>query len=204
MKISDSVIGSIDDFAAGKIESSVMHACFAVDGTARKLVGSNNDSRKRFVSFLRDHYWLLEPMVTPGINLVDTRWGNVPLSKQPNPDLAEIIYEVHRCSHGHGDEVPGGFKFTRSVGTKESLMEMSAGVLHLPDRLPFGLLAAAVLARVNRDQVVPDRYFLTLGEEKFTINDWWGRESDFRPIAAKYNQIRVHLQGLSGLNAGTP
>lgn len=78
MNVGDSVACAIDDFEAKKINSSLLHACNAVDGTASKLAHSKKGSKERFTAFLRDYYWLLEPMVTPGINLLDTRFRNMP------------------------------------------------------------------------------------------------------------------------------
>ncbi|OMG88019.1 hypothetical protein BIZ92_10515 [Achromobacter xylosoxidans] len=49
----------------------------------------------------------------------------------------------------------------------------------LPDRVIFALLAIAVLAMQNADQKVPIGYFLSFEDERFTINDWWGRKNDF-------------------------
>jgi hypothetical protein len=196
MKVGKSVQKTIDEFEDRDLESCMLHACNAIDGTARKISSANAGSKARYVSFLRDHYWLLEPMVTPGVNLVETRFTNVPLSKQPEPDFAEIVYAVFRCSHGHGAELPTGYELLPSVGTRISRLVLADGVLQLPDRLPFGLIAAAVLNPANHDQAVPDDYFLTLGDEKFIINEWWGRADDFRPIAKRYNKVRVKLDKL--------
>jgi len=196
MIVGESVRKSIDDFEAGELDSSVLHACNAVDGTAGKLAGgTHTGNRARYVGFLRDHYWLLEPMITPGINLVDTRFTNVPLPKHPQPDFADIAYEVFRCGHGHGDGLPAGFELLPAVATPGlTHLQLANGVLQLPDRLPFGLIAAAVLSPANKGQKAPDTYYFSLGDEKFIINEWWGREADFQPIAARYNQTRVKLQ----------
>lgn len=76
MKVADSVRLSIDEVGRGNTDAAVLHACNAVDGTARKrypLLGS----RQRFETFLRDQYWILGPMVLPGIDL-RTRFVSVP------------------------------------------------------------------------------------------------------------------------------
>jgi hypothetical protein len=51
-------------------------------------------------------------MIGAGLNLVDTRFSNIKWRKIASPDFAEIIYEVFRCSHAHGDEVPPSFSVT--------------------------------------------------------------------------------------------
>lgn len=47
----------------------------------------------------------------------------------------------------------------------------------------------------NKDQSVPDRYYLTFGRsaEKLMINEWWGRAADFPAIAAKEPMPSVTL-----------
>jgi hypothetical protein len=196
VKIGDHCRLAIDLFESDEKKASMLFACLAVDGTAKKAIPSEVSNRVRFETFLRQRYWLLEPMTTPGINLEATRWTNLPIGREPAPDFAAIVYRVFRCSLGHGDELPAGFDFTSAVGTNTSRLRIAHGLLHLPDRLPFALMAAAVLCPVSRGQTTAHGYFLSLGSETFVINEWWGREDDFRPIAAKYNTTRVTLDGL--------
>lgn len=193
MTIADQVRCSIDDFENGtKFESSLLHACTAIDGTARKLYGTQKGNRNNYISCLRNHYWLLEPMLG-SINLVETKfsWGR--LTKTDNPDLAEIIYEAFRCNHAHGSEQPLEITFIECIGSDITIFQFEEGKMVFPDRIIFALLSIAVLSKVNRDQTIHENYFLTLGIEKFVINEWWGREDDFKTIAKKYNTVRVKL-----------
>ncbi len=36
MELQDHIIYAIDDYESKKLESALMHACFAIEGTARK------------------------------------------------------------------------------------------------------------------------------------------------------------------------
>ncbi len=194
MNVGNSVRLAINSFEDGELDSSVLHACNAVDGTAGKVMGRTMGNRDRFTKLLRDHYWLMEPTAIPGINLVETRFTNVPLPGCGDPDFADIVYRIHRCTHGHGDELPGGFELTPCPLVGVTRITLADGRLHLPDRLVFGLLFVAVLHPVNRGESVPGSYYLTLEKETFPINDWWGRADDFRPIAARYTTVREKLQ----------
>jgi len=165
----------------------MLHACNAVDGTAKKVypkLGSN----ARFTRLLRDNYPILGPMGMPGINLVETRFPvKVQHPKAPGgkPDLADVIYGVHRCSHGHGEELPGGFQLIQDAQGPPRLTRIlvAKGTVQLSDRVIFGLIAVAVLSPVNKGQHVPDGYYLTFGaKEKLIINEWWGRAASFRPL----------------------
>jgi len=189
MKVGDSVRKAINDWQLGEIEAAMLHACNAIDGTAKKSypkLGSN----ARFTKLLRDNYEILGPMGCPGINVVETRWPiKVDRPKAPGglPDLADVIYGIHRCSHGHGDELPDGFEMLLDAAGPARLtrMQVQRGKVRLSDRIIFGLLAVAVMCPANIDQSVPEGYFLTFSTTKLPIKDWWGRAADFPAVAAQ-------------------
>jgi hypothetical protein len=52
---------------------------------------------------------------------------------------------------------------------------------------------------VNKHETTTGTYYLSLGDERFPIKEWWGREDDFHPIADRYNKVRVKLDGLDRL-----
>jgi hypothetical protein len=45
-------------------------------------------------------------------------------------------------------------------------------------------MAVAVMNPVNIGQRVPDGYYLTYSNEKFMINEWWGRAAEFPSLVA--------------------
>jgi hypothetical protein len=135
-------------------------------------------------------------MMGAGINLVDTRFENVPLPTNPSPDFAEIISKIFRCHDTHGDEIPLTYSVTKSEVDFVSHWALLDGELHMPNRVGFALLAVAVLSRVNGDVQSRTDHWLALGDDRFPIRDWWGREDEFRQIADRYNQTRVKIEGL--------
>jgi hypothetical protein len=88
-------------------------------------------------------------MMGAGLNLVETRFTNIKLRNTASPDLAEIIYEIFRCSHAHGDEVPPNFSVLPSQGGFGSVWGLGYGELHMPDRVVWALLAVSVFSKVN-------------------------------------------------------
>jgi hypothetical protein len=200
MIVSQSVRHAIDDWEQRKFESAMLHTCNAVDGTAGKLYpGSGN--KKRFTRTLRENYGILGPMGAPGIDLVQTRFPVTvkgPTAPDGKPDLADVLYGIHRCGHAHGDELPDGFEFLQDAAGRKRVTRMliERGKVRLSDRVIFGLLAVAVLSPVNRNQAIKelDGYFLTFGESaKLVINEWWGRADDFPAIAAQDPTPQVKL-----------
>lgn len=190
MKVGDSIRKSIDDWEAGELDASMLHACNAVDGTAKRAYTAVVGSNARFTQLLRDNYSILGPMGMPGINLVETRFPvKVQNPKAPGgqPDLADVLYGIHRCSHGHGEELPQGFELVRDAAgpVRQTHIIVTEGAVKLSDRIIFGLIAVAVLSPANTDQKVPDSYYLTFGAtQKLMINDWWGRARDFAAIVS--------------------
>lgn len=189
MKVGDSVRKAIDEWERGEFDAAMLHACNAIDGTAKKVY-PNFGNKTRFTRLLRDNYLILGPMGMPGINLVETRFPvkvKRPTATGGKPDLADVIYGIHRCSHAHGDELPKGFELIPDARGPARLtrVNISKGTIQLSDRIIFGLIAVAVLSPANKGQSVPDGYYLTFGAtHKLLINAWWGRAADFPAIAA--------------------
>jgi hypothetical protein len=153
MIVSQSVRHAIDDWEERKFESAMLHACNAVDGTADKLYPGRGN-RERFTRTLRENYGILGPMGAPGIDLVQTRFPVTvkgPTAPDGKPDLADVLYGIHRCGHAHGDELPDGFELLQDAAgpTRVTRMLIERGKVRLSDRVIFGLLAVAVLSPVN-------------------------------------------------------
>lgn len=182
-----------------EMELAMMLACAAVDGTARRRYPKTRN-KSRFVQTVRDFYWLIEPLALRGINLDETLWTNLSMKSATGaaPDFAEVLYSIHRCSHMHGDEVPFGHVFTETTEVTTGLFawswKIAKDVMALPERLPFALVACAVLAPENAlEQTGDGYYFYSLDSDTYVINEWWGRAEDFRPVANGSNQVRVKL-----------
>jgi len=201
MKLAQQVLYAIDDAGANKFDSALLHACIAIDTTSKRLA-PNKKVKARYVGCLRHYYWILEPMLGAGLNLEETKFETIHLEKKSSPDLAEIIYEIFRCSYAHGDEVPTAFSVVPTSGSADSKWSLGNGELHMPDRIIWALLSVAVFSRVNACEKSDGNYYLSLGDHRFLLREWWGREDEFRVIAAQYNQTRVTLDKLGRLEKG--
>jgi hypothetical protein len=191
MNVGNSVRKAVAEWESAELESAMLHACNAVDGTAKK-VHPHLGNRDRFTRLLRENYAILGPMGVPGINVEETRFASSGVPPDQWPDLADIVYKIHRCAHGHGDELPSGYELIPDVGTDvpnqllRTRYEPGLDRVRLSDRIIFGLVAVAVFSPVNVGQRVPDSYALTYGppHTEMVINEWWGRASDFQAIVA--------------------
>jgi len=190
--VGNSIRIAIDLFDGDEVDAAMLLACTAVDGTAAKAFGEPTTNQK-FTTLLRDNYDIFGAMAVPGIDLNKTRFPvklSAPKASGGRPDVADVIYGIHRCQHGHGLELPDGFELVPDVSGETGRTAMfleraergSGAKVALSDRVVFGLIAVAVLSPTNIDQHVPDSYYLTYGRQaaRLEINDWWGRADDFR------------------------
>jgi hypothetical protein len=203
MKLSQQVLCAIDDAGAGKFDAAFLHACTAIDQTAKRLYPSERTVGIRYVACLREYYWIIEPMIGSGIDLT-TCFSNMRLGDNHSPDLADVVYKIFRCSYAHGDEAPASYSVIPTAGPFGSRWVLEHGELHMPDRITWALLAVVVFSKVNAREKSDGAYYLSLGHDQFTICNWWGREDDFRPVAARYNQTRVKLDKLDRLGTAPP
>jgi hypothetical protein len=189
MNVGKSIQKCIDEWEAGDFESAMLHACNAVDGTAGKEYPSLRN-KARFTRFIRVNYPIFGPMAAPGMNIVDTRWPvpiNNPTADGGKPDLADVIYSVHRCTHGHGDELPDGFELMPDAAgpPERTSFLVTDGKVMLSDRTLFGMIAICVVSDSNMNKAVPDGYSLAFGaSHKLLINEWWGREADLLTLVS--------------------
>ncbi len=193
-----SVTAAIDEWTRGAPDLAMLHACNAVDGTGRKLYPAISSNKRRFSKVLRDGYQILGPMGLPGLDILNTRWPiNIkgPTADGGLPDIADVIYGIHRCTHGHGDELPDGFELIpNAVGpARYTRIEVQPGKIRLSDRVIFALLGVAVFSPANNGQNVPDGYHLTFGNTILPINNWWGRAADFIELTAREPMPNVKM-----------
>lgn len=159
----------------------MLHACNAVDGTGKKRYPKKGVA-DRFKSMIRESLEVLFVLGLPGIDLAKTRFPLRVESHLPDrrPDIADVIYGVHRCAHGHGDELPDGFELTHyDNGSGTHQYEFAKHTARLPSSVVLGLLGVAVFAPENRGQSAPPGYQLSWRDLTFPIADWWGRQDDF-------------------------
>lgn len=201
MKIEEHVFACIDASDRGEIEHALLHACIAIDGSAQKYYEKDHSSRRDYTAFIRKYYWILEPMTVAGINFDETRWDNVDLKDRngkpiENKDIASFIYHIFRCNQAHGKEIPQHYKLLKRDADGRLSYHIAENTLRIPETIIWGLIAICVFSKVNKNIVTKTSHYLTLGENHFSISDWWGLEDAFQPIAKKYNKTRVTLQGL--------
>lgn len=186
-------------------EAAMLHACNAVDGTASKRFGSKEPNAKRFTNIIREELLVFEHIGMPAIDLYRTRFPYKMKKQSPDgrPDIADVLYYMHRCAHGHGDDVEEGFELQRCGGVAGNhSMRFTPDAVRLPESAILGLAAIAVLAPENADQRAWDASIPWVGGT-LLVNDWWGRKTDFLALAEQdgYNQYKLDMTPPENVNA---
>ena len=206
MEVGKSISKAITERLGGDLESAMLHACNAVDGTAKKMYPALRVGA-RFRKLLRDNYTgILEPMV-PGVNFEKTVFPiSISGASGPGgqPDVADALYVIHRCHHGHGEPLPVGWELVPDTTTEPPRTTMNfagptgAWVVRLSDRIIYGMAAVALLSPVNVGQAL-EGVQLTYKSVSSDIsvrldNGWWGRADDFAAITAMdRNRVSITL-----------
>jgi hypothetical protein len=205
MRFDQHLAAAVRELEGGYFESALMNVCVAVDAAARETFPGVSGVGKRYKQFLRERYWLIEPMAHMGLNLEQSRFENLALPGKRAPDLAEFIYENFRCRHTHGEEVSESISVLPTSTPGVSNWSAAPGSLKIPDRIIWALIACVVLAKVNKGSWPSlDHVYFALGEQVFPFKDWWGREDDFRAIAGQCQHIRNTLDWSEYLAARQP
>jgi hypothetical protein len=208
VEVGKSISKAIAECRSGDLDSAMLHACNAVDGTAKKVYPPSLGVGARFRRLLRESYaGILEPMM-PGVNLEETVFPIVVSHASGpggRPDIADILYVIHRCNHGHGEPLPVGYELIRDSTTEPARTTMrleqdpnGGHTLRMSDRIIYAMVAVALLSPTNIGQAL-DGVCLTYGSMSADIrvrldNDWWGRADDFAVITAMdRKRIRVTL-----------
>lgn len=194
VRIEKCVDKALAEWEQGDLESAMLHATNAVDGSASRTSGRS--TTKQFKAFLRKHLDVLQVMsgaVT--MDLTNSRFHQLPTiggqDSPPDPDVVDVIWAAHRCAHGHGSEVPLLYELNTENLITVHVGEGATG-LQLPLNIVPSLVAVAVLCRENRGLTGGGDSWLSwehpgAGDflprrEIFMVREWWGRKADFLAI----------------------
>lgn len=155
MRVGESVRFALDHWGRGEWDAAMLHACNVVDATGKKRYRKLGVAA-RFKRTVRDSLDIYGAMAMPTINLVKTRF---PVSVKSDmddkrPDIADVIYGIHRCAHGHGDELPDGFELM-PYQEPVVITRVAAGKIRMSAATVLGLLAVGVFAPENVGQAIP-------------------------------------------------
>ncbi|MHB1949481.1 MAG: hypothetical protein ACYCQI_15390 [Gammaproteobacteria bacterium] len=206
MKLEDHVLKAIEAFDRNEKDHALMHATFAIEGTAKNLF-SKKILREDYKNCIRQYWWVIERFIGEGLNLEETKFTHLNLIDEKqraisNPDLADVIYHIFRCHHAHAEEIPINYKL---LPTKDGHHSWEINILNngllMPETIIWSLLAVAVFSKANVGIKTTGEHYLTWGSEEvgittFIIKDCWGKEDLLKEFFSDKPQIRVKLENL--------
>lgn len=183
MTVADSIRQTLNHWDRKEWDTAMFHAGNALDGTAKKRYPQVGIAT-RFKSTIRDALDIYCVMASPGIDFDQSRFPIAVKSDLPDkrPDIADVLYGIHRCGHGHADELPNGFELTPHGPRSAGMHIWRDGKIQIPAAAVIGLISIAVFAPENKDEVIPVDYELSWFEHVFRISAWWGWQDHFREI----------------------
>jgi hypothetical protein len=161
----------------------MLHACNALDRTAKKRYPEPGVAT-RFRRIIRESLDIFGLMAAPALDFEKSRFPIAVRSdlQDGRPDIADVLYGVHRSCHGHEEDLPDGFEVTPHGPRPAELHIWKNGRIQLPAATAIGLLAIAEFAPENKGEKIPDGYQLSWFQYVFIICLWWGWEDHFREI----------------------
>jgi hypothetical protein len=207
MKLEDNVLRAIEAFDRGNRDEALMHASISIDGTARNCFSKARPNKKDYKSCLRRYCWIIERFIGEGLNLVETKFTHLKLDNGygkciSNPDIADIVYHIFRCSNAHAEEIPINFQLLPSEdGHYIWRIDRLNNSVQMPETIIWALLGVSIFCKDNADIQTQGEHFLTwgnknIGLKKFIVKDSWGKEDELKEFFSNKSTIRLKLEGL--------
>ena len=185
MSIGKRVAEAVDKLAQNDAEGALLPISSAVDATATKHF--NRRGRKSYKNFIRENLGLITK-VGFGASMMNVSFKYDHPDLETGPDgvctIQDILYHVVRCGLAHSAELPSTLKFV-----DENKCQAGNGLLVLPASLIYGFIAAVVVCPENTDQTIPERYRMNVRGFQITLNDLWGKKTEFENLLAAMEAI---------------
>lgn len=157
MSVGKRIVEAVDRLVARDMEGALIPAMIAVDATANKSYPKIKDNNKRFKRFVHSSLDIITRLANIGI-LIDGggefRMNYTHPRMKPTPDgchpIQDILYQI-RCDLLHEAEIPSNTQLTNKLA-------FGGSPFLLPESVLYGLIAAVVVAPVNRLVSIPPRY----------------------------------------------
>lgn len=173
MTVGKNVREAVDFMEKGLAEIAFAKACAAISETIRKAVGKTDLSEGDYQRFIRENWQLISFMSLP----------------QALPLPLDIPFKLKRITprfnihHGAEDIISLVITQTLYIGKLPSefafnsngFFEVKDNKFFLPNTLLGGLLGIVIVQPINKDETVPDKYWMNIADFKMFTSELWGR-----------------------------
>lgn len=175
---------TIDYTDRGLFETAFVSVCAALSATAKKAFGKENLAEIDYKKFIGENQQLISFMGVPAaLQEVETPVElpkTVPKVRTNYPLEDFLFYAVYQTVIG--GRLPGAFTFSNIRS------ETNAGKILLPVNLIWGLLASVIFHPSNKNEMIPEKYWFSVGDFKMFISELWGRRDLVERIIKFYRE----------------
>jgi hypothetical protein len=156
----------------GAIETAFASTCAAIEETLKKSLAQTDLSSGDYQNFIKRHWQLLAftglPQALPLSLKVE--FGLTKLVHGFNLKSAEeTVFHIVRQTVVIG-HLPAQFKFHQG-----GAFEIENDKILVPATLIRGLIGIVIFQPANKDESVPDNYWINISDFKMFISEFWGR-----------------------------
>lgn len=163
---------TIEEMECGANEKAFALTCAAVEETLKKSLGTDALSRNDYQNFIKQHWQLLTfmglPSALPMPLNVDFKLKTLCPGFHLSGAEELILHLVHQTAAM--GRLPHQFKFDSG-----NFFEIRGQQIVIPATFVGALVGIVIFHPVNKDETVPDKYWINISDFKMFISEFWGR-----------------------------
>lgn len=163
---------TIEAMEGGATETAFAFACAALDATLKKSLETDVLSGGDYQKFIKRHWQLLAfmglPRALPMPLNVDFRLKTLVHGFHINGAEEMILHLVRQTAAM--SRTPAQFKFHTG-----NVFESRGNQIFIPATLIGGLVGIVIFQPANKNQSVPDKYWINVSDFKMFVSEFWGR-----------------------------
>ena len=183
-QVGELVQQAIEESESGATEAAFAAACAALEATLKKTLETDDLSSGDYQKFIRRHWQLLSftglPRAVPIPLEVDFKLKGIVHGFNLS-GAEELVFHLVRQTAVTG-RTPAQFKFHRGAA-----FEIRGHQIFVPASLIGGLVGIVIFQPANKDETVPDKYWINVSDFKMFVSEFWGRIDLAERIMNFYN-----------------
>jgi hypothetical protein len=183
-KVGESVQETIEAMESGALDAAFAATCNAIETTLKKSLETEDLTSGDYQNFVKQNWRLLVFMGLPQAlpMPLDVEFGLSRLVHGFNLKGAEeTVFHLVRQTATMG-RIPAQFKFHHG-----GAFEIKNDKIFVPAVLIGGLIGIVIFHPTNKNESVPDKYWLNISDFKMFISELWGRKDLAERIVDFYN-----------------
>lgn len=171
-RVGELIQQSIEELGSGAPETAFATVCAAVKLTLEKSLETEDLSGGDYRNFVRQHWRLLTftglPRALPMPLAVDYKLKTLLHGFNISGAEQLILHLIRQTAQMN--RTPVQFKFHTG-----NALEPRGSQIYIPKSLISGLIGIVIFQPVNKDENVPDEFWINVSDFKMFVSEFWGR-----------------------------